>query len=76
MGHQDPLNTTGNVSTQAKLHPQLADSGTMAPSVNGLDSSTQRVERRIMNVWGNLNIFTTTTPLKKLSFKESVWLKH
>lgn len=33
-GHQDHLNTTGNVTTQAILHPQLAETGTMALSVN------------------------------------------
>lgn len=33
-GHQDYLSTTGNVTTQAILHLQLAEAGTLALSVN------------------------------------------
>lgn len=33
-GHQDCLNTTRNVTTQAILHLQLAEAGTLALSVN------------------------------------------
>lgn len=72
-GHQDRLNTTGNVTTQAILHPQLAETGTMALSRRGLGSSVQRVGRSIMNERGNLNIFTTTTtPTQNVSFV-SAW---
>lgn len=59
---QRGLNSTGKVTTQAILHPQLAETGTTECQCRrGLGSSVQRVGWSIMKERGNLNNFTTTT---------------
>lgn len=64
-GHQDHLNTTGNVTAEAILQPQLPEFGAMAPSVHTSRGQSLKIKQEAnaygMN-GGRLNISMTTTP--------------
>lgn len=53
-GHQDHLNTTGNVTAEAILHPQLPEFGAMAPGVHASRGQSFKIKhagRCIRNEW-------------------------
>lgn len=76
-GHQDHLNTTGNITVEAILHPQLPEFGTMAPwSVQAGRGTVknQAVGRGILKEEGgrlNISMTMTTTTTTGLEIQYS-----
>lgn len=63
-GHQDHLNTTGNVTDEAILHPQLPEFGAMAPGVHASRGQSFKIKDEADAYGmsgGHLNISMTTS---------------
>lgn len=73
-GHQDPLNTTGNVTAEAILHPQLPDFGALAPGVHASRGQTFEIKHKA-DAYGmsggclNISMTTMTTTTTTTTLK-------